>query len=92
MLNLNCVCGCLTQTARSGPWLIEAFKKETPRIAKDLGLKDEQVGDVGGCDGVGHGVKAGAGFSVRQGLRVRDVSAQLHSVVEDSQDVQHFWF
>jgi hypothetical protein len=35
--------------------LVEAFKKETPRIAKDLGLKDEQVGDVGGGDGVGHG-------------------------------------
>ena len=35
--------------------LVEAFKKEAPRIAKDLGLEDEQVGDVGGGDGVGHG-------------------------------------
>ena len=34
--------------------LIEAFKEETPCIAKDLGLEDEQVGDVGGGDGVGH--------------------------------------
>ncbi len=30
------------------------FQKH-PRIAKDLGLEDEQVGDVGGGDGVGHG-------------------------------------
>jgi hypothetical protein len=35
--------------------LVEAFKKEAPRIAKDLRLEDEQVGDVGGGDGVGHG-------------------------------------
>ena len=36
--------------------LVEAFKKEASRITKDLGLEDEQVGDVGGGDGVGHGV------------------------------------
>ena len=41
--------------------LVEALKKETPRIAKDLGLKDEQVGDVGGGDGVGHGLVNGCG-------------------------------
>jgi hypothetical protein len=35
--------------------LIETFKKETPRIAKDLGLKNEQVRYSGGRDGVGHG-------------------------------------
>ncbi len=33
-----------------------SLKEETPRIAKDLGLEDEQVGDVGGGDGVGHGI------------------------------------
>lgn len=29
-----------------------SFKKDAPRIAKDLGLKDQDVWDVGG--GVGH--------------------------------------
>jgi hypothetical protein len=38
--------------------LVETFKKEPPRIAKDLGLQDEQVGDVGGGDGVGHGLES----------------------------------
>ncbi len=36
--------------------LVETLKKDPPRIAKDLGLEDEQVGDVGGGDGVGHGL------------------------------------
>jgi hypothetical protein len=31
-------------------------------------------------------------FLVRQEWRIRDVSAQVHSVMEDSQDVQHLFF
>jgi hypothetical protein len=31
-----------------------SFKKEAPCIAKDLGPEDEQIGNVGGGDGVGH--------------------------------------
>ena len=34
--------------------LVEAFKKEASAVAEHFGLKDEQVGDVGGGDGVGH--------------------------------------
>jgi hypothetical protein len=36
--------------------LVEAFKKEASAVAEHFGLEDEQVGDVGGGDGVGHGV------------------------------------
>jgi hypothetical protein len=46
--------------------LVEAFKKEASAVAEHFGFEDEQVGDVGGGDGVGHGVTTGAGFSVRQ--------------------------
>ncbi len=34
--------------------LVEAFKKEASAVAEDFGLEDQDVGDVGGCDGVGH--------------------------------------
>ena len=33
--------------------LVEAFKKEASAVTKHFGLEDEQVGDVGGGDGVG---------------------------------------
>jgi hypothetical protein len=35
--------------------LVEAFKKEASAVAEHFGFEDEQVGDVGGGDGVGHG-------------------------------------
>ncbi len=35
--------------------LVEAFKKEASAVAEHFGLEDEQVGDLGGGDGVGHG-------------------------------------
>ena len=35
--------------------LVEAFKKEASAVAEHFGLEDQDVGDVGGGDGVGHG-------------------------------------
>lgn len=35
--------------------LVEAFKKEASAVAEHFGLEDQNVGDVGGGDGVGHG-------------------------------------
>jgi hypothetical protein len=34
--------------------LVEAFKKEASAVAEHFGLEDQNVGDVGGSDGVGH--------------------------------------
>ena len=35
--------------------LVEAFKKGASAVTEHFGLEDEQVGDAGGADGVGHG-------------------------------------
>jgi hypothetical protein len=55
--------------------LVEAFKKEAPRITKDLGLENEQVGDVAGDDGVGHW---GSSFKLGSPQICVDVRPWLH--------------